>query len=163
MPVALGQKLSREHIAKIVAARRRPLSDRFAKFVDPRAEHECWPWKGGHNGAGYGMLRVDKVHRLATHVSRELDGRPRPSDGLFALHACDNPTCVNPHHLRWGTRSDNARDAIERGQTFTGCKKGHGEEHQFSEGAARKRRCRVCQQDRNARRCLTRAAKRGAA
>lgn len=34
---------------------------------------------------------------------------------MQALHSCDNPPCVNPHHLRWGTNRENALDRAERG------------------------------------------------
>ncbi len=27
-----------------------------------------------------------------------------------ALHNCGNPSCVNPHHLRWGSQSENRDD-----------------------------------------------------
>lgn len=30
------------------------------------------------------------------------------------LHSCDTPSCVNPAHLRVGTRSDNMKDAFQR-------------------------------------------------
>jgi len=45
-----------------------------------------------------------------------------PEPGLWALHSCDNPGCVNPDHLRWGTELDNIKDAIARrkhGVTFS--------------------------------------------
>lgn len=32
----------------------------------------------------------------------------------YALHSCDNPRCVNPSHLRWGTAADNTNDAVTR-------------------------------------------------
>lgn len=38
------------------------------------------------------------------------------SDGRFALHSCDNPPCVNPAHLRWGSHADNMTDAADRGR-----------------------------------------------
>ena len=100
--------------AQTLASRRRPLAVRFAKFVDPAGEDECWPWKGGGTAQGYGLIRIDKVQRLATHVALELAGKPRPGD-LLACHKCDNPPCVNPKHLYWGTHSDNAADFVSRG------------------------------------------------
>ncbi len=36
--------------------------------------------------------------------------------GLWALHKCDNPPCVNPHHLHIGTDEINHQDACARGQ-----------------------------------------------
>lgn len=48
-----------------------------------------------------------------SHVALAIDGKPRPGD-LWALHSCDNPQCVNPAHLRWGTELDNRKDIISR-------------------------------------------------
>lgn len=31
-------------------------------------------------------------------------------------HTCDNPRCINPHHLVGGTQIDNVRDCKERGR-----------------------------------------------
>jgi hypothetical protein len=36
--------------------------------------------------------------------------------GVFLLHSCDNPPCVNPAHLRTGTNGDNMQDALARGR-----------------------------------------------
>lgn len=98
--------------------RRTPLSVRFAKFVLSGPPSTCWPWLGASNQFGYGQIRDGERARLATHVALEIDGRPRP-DGALALHSCDNPICVNPNHLRWGTKRDNTLDMIERGQFRT--------------------------------------------
>ena len=37
---------------------------------------------------------------------------------LCALHSCDNPPCCNPTHLRWGTISENTREAFERNHEY---------------------------------------------
>lgn len=52
-------------------------------------------------------------HTLASHIALHLDGRPRP-EGASALHSCDNPGCVNPAHLRWGTQAENIQDRVSR-------------------------------------------------
>ena len=37
-------------------------------------------------------------------------------DGLWILHHCDNPPCVNPDHLFLGNRSDNLTDCARKGR-----------------------------------------------
>jgi len=105
--------------AAALAARKRPLDERFAKFVIRGSDTDCWGWSGCHNGAGYGVLRVEKKLRMATHVSLELAGVERPSDSHIACHHCDNPICTNPTHLFWGTHSDNTRDGYKKGRIKT--------------------------------------------
>lgn len=37
-------------------------------------------------------------------------------DGIFALHKCDNPSCVNPDHIFLGTKKDNMADCKSKGR-----------------------------------------------
>jgi hypothetical protein len=37
-------------------------------------------------------------------------------DGLFVLHGCDNPPCVNIVHLRLGTQSENIKESYAKGR-----------------------------------------------
>jgi hypothetical protein len=113
---ALAAALSPEARKKAANNNRRPLSVRFERHVHPEPNSGCWLWAGAVNGDGYGLMMIDKGRRPATHVSLELDGRPKPFPGAMALHSCDNPPCVNPDHLRWGTAWDNAQDAVKRGR-----------------------------------------------
>lgn len=32
------------------------------------------------------------------------------------MHLCDNPPCINPHHLRHGTQAENLQDARNKGR-----------------------------------------------
>ena len=82
---------------------------RFWAKVDVRGPDECWLWKGSRNSRGYGLLSTTR----ATHISLVVAGLQRPS-GALALHSCDNPPCVNPGHLRWGTDAENAADMVAR-------------------------------------------------
>jgi hypothetical protein len=36
------------------------------------------------------------------------------SYGYYVLHKCDNPSCINPEHLRAGTHDENMTDRKER-------------------------------------------------
>lgn len=81
---------------------------------------DCIEWPFSRTADGYGQLRYEGEHRMATHVALELSGQPRPTmpgrRGACALHRCDNPPCVNPRHLWWGTISDNVADMVAKGR-----------------------------------------------
>lgn len=92
------------------------VAERFWPKVKVAANSECWEWSAAFDGHGYGQLRCEGKNRLATHVSLELAGHARPSTAYVAMHSCDNPPCVNPAHLRWGTRKENHQDALAKGR-----------------------------------------------
>lgn len=90
----------------------------------------CWPWTGAVTAFGYGRLG-DKSKRktLVTHrVAWEAINGPIP-EGLCVLHRCDNPPCCNPTHLFVGTRSDNAKDMMNKGRGTLSQHKFTGERH----------------------------------
>lgn len=91
----------------------REVLGRFWSKVDVRGPDECWPWKAGTDGAGYGKLKVDGRDVSSHRIACEITHGPIPS-GLFALHSCDNPPCCNPAHLSPGTRRKNLVEAVER-------------------------------------------------
>lgn len=82
----------------------------------------CWIWRALRSDSNYGRFMVSRspqklvqAHRLAW----ELTIGPIP-DGLWVLHRCDNPPCVNPAHLFLGTRMDNIRDMHAKGRASGG-------------------------------------------
>lgn len=99
--------------------------ERFWSKVDRACADECWLWTGTKNPRGYGQLWMGKLYPVygAHRLSLLIAGKP--SNGLIALHACDNPACVNPDHLSWDTYQRNAAERYERKR----CQERTGESH----------------------------------
>lgn len=79
----------------------------------------CWLWDGHVSTDGYGRLmlwngsksRSARAHRLSyEHFVGPITG------GLFVLHRCDVPCCVNPGHLFLGTHQANMDDKVAKGR-----------------------------------------------
>jgi len=75
----------------------------------------CWRWIGTKSAAGYGQVGAGGVILYAHRLVCEWTYGPAP-EGTEVLHSCDNAACVNPAHLRWGTRAENVQDMITRGR-----------------------------------------------
>lgn len=80
----------------------------------------CWPWVGAKGSNGYGVVslgaRPDRKARQhgAHRISLLIAGKN--VDGFSVLHSCDNPICVNPHHLRTGDGAASVAGGVSRGR-----------------------------------------------
>ncbi|MFD7511410.1 hypothetical protein ACFV5N_19035 [Streptomyces sp. NPDC059853] len=74
----------------------------------------CWHWLGAISSTGHGSFRAATLpgptrrgtvpaHLFAYHL---LHGPPTTTD-LVLCHQCDEAGCVNPTHLRLGTKAQN--------------------------------------------------------
>ncbi len=93
------------------------LEERLLLHVRDESPTGCWEWTGFLDGGGYGAIRDDsghkqRSHRAAASVWRDFD----LDSNLKVLHRCDNPPCINPQHLFFGTQRDNIEDMCKKGR-----------------------------------------------
>ncbi len=88
---------------------------RFWSLIDRSGGAEsCWPWMGGLNEDGYGLVYVNgKTMTAHRHAWRLTNGDP---GDLCVCHSCDNPPCCNPAHHWLGTNEENTADRTAKGR-----------------------------------------------
>lgn len=106
----------------MMARPRLSLAEKFWSRVRRAGPDDCWTWTGGLSGQyGYGSMDATPERRGTTGahiVSWFLHNKFWPAKGLYVLHSCDRPSCVNPAHLWLGTQTDNMQDCIRKGRTI---------------------------------------------
>lgn len=116
----------------------------LARLVGESAgsSHDCWPWAGYRNGAGYGVFGYSG--RLAHRVVYEHLVESVP-EGLELDHLCRNRACVNPWHLEPVTHAVNVKRGSKAQQTH--CI--HGHEFTPENTTVKANGCRSCRQCRS--------------
>lgn len=129
----------------------------FLSRVEHKTDTECWRWKHGRNGDGYGIAWLPGGKSIKAHrLSYSLFCGPIPNN-ILVCHRCDNPICVNPSHLFLGTQKDNTQDAIRKGRRKDPpgteinrhkkfCIRGHPLIQENIDLYNHQRRCRICKQ-----------------
>lgn len=95
-------------------------------------------WDGARTAAGYPIFTDFERRKVYAHrwLVEQLLGRSLDRD-QHVMHACDNPSCVNPLHLSVGTCAENERDKVRKGRQARG--EGHGRKR-LSDDAVREMR-----------------------
>lgn len=85
----------------------------------------CWIWTGWlKNGYGYIGLGGEKCKQIGVHrFSYKLHYGFLPQT-MEICHKCDNPSCVRPDHLFFGTSASNTEDMLQKGREARGEKNG---------------------------------------
>lgn len=114
---------------------RKHIAERFIMKVKFSNPYDCWLWMASKDRLGYGRISSErgKSPFKAYRVSYQLFKGEIPK-GMSVLHECDNPSCVNPNHLKLGTQKENMQDASKRNRLNSksllnlrpGAKKYHG-------------------------------------
>lgn len=81
----------------------------------PEPNTGCWLWTHSER-LGYGRFWIKSVCIAAHRASYEAY-KGKITNGLWVLHKCDTPSCVNPDHLFLGTSSDNQKDSYQKGRS----------------------------------------------
>ncbi len=84
----------------------------------PVQETGCWEWAASRLPTGYGRFAINGLEEWYAHrVAYVLWNGPLTAARPHALHACDNPPCINPEHLWAGTHQDNVDDRVSKGRS----------------------------------------------
>lgn len=95
--------------------------DRFMTYIEMIPFHDCWEWTGCINQSdGYGRFYIHKKPFKAHRISAFIHNIPNKDNKPFVLHSCDNRSCVNPHHLRFGTHLENLQDMHKKNRHAKG-------------------------------------------
>ena len=80
---------------------------------------DCWLWTGCKTPKRYGVVSLNNAKYYAHRVLFHISGG-KYEEGKEVCHSCNNPSCVNPEHLRMDTRKGNSADRAAAGTLLRG-------------------------------------------
>jgi hypothetical protein len=111
------------NLKRLSGCKPKPAIYRFGMSYEVDMETLCWNWIGTLNRGSkrqYGTIKVDGKSVGAHRFSWEFYNNQKIPDGMFVMHKCDNPKCVNPMHLKIGTHQDNMDDKVSKNRQAKG-------------------------------------------
>lgn len=93
--------------------------EQLVELIGASAPDVCTIWPHGKTTGGYGIVTMNGHRGYAHRIACAHQYGEAPS-GTEAAHSCGVRACVNPHHLRWATRSENQLDRRQHGTARVG-------------------------------------------
>lgn len=83
--------------------------ERFWFYTDKKDSNSCWNWKAKKDKDGYGRMKINGKDVRTHRFSYNLHYGNIPPDKPLITHICNNPSCVNPNHLKADTNDGNLK------------------------------------------------------
>jgi hypothetical protein len=95
---------------------------KFLKGLLGTSEAACITWPHTRLATGYGTLLFEGRQKTAHRIMCRLRHGEPPTPKHEAAHSCGNghEGCVNPNHLYWATRGENAADMVRHDRSVRG-------------------------------------------
>lgn len=98
------------------------MDKQFLKFIKNKykidTKNGCWIFLGAKCPRGYGRMTY-KQRASTAHRFMLIAKTGKEHHKLSACHICDNPPCINPEHLWWGTQKQNGIDCVIKNRRKT--------------------------------------------